>query len=60
LEEKLLKSKGLADDSDDDVDAAKWVEKSKKLAEQKALAEKRVSYLLNLNDIIGIVFNYNS
>jgi hypothetical protein len=37
-----MKTKGLAD-SDDDDDAAKWVEKTKKLAEQKALAQKRVS-----------------
>ena len=42
LEEKLMKTKGLADSDDDDIDAAKWVEKSKKLAEQKALAAKRV------------------
>jgi len=45
LEEKLL-TKGLAD-SDSDDDAGKWVEKTKRLAEQKVLAEKRVNFKLN-------------
>jgi len=43
IESKLLVSKGLGEDSEEeDLDAAKWVLKQKELAEQKALAAKRV------------------
>lgn len=42
LESKLVEVKGLAD-SDSDDDASAWVQKQKTLADQKALAEKRVS-----------------
>src|ERR1700761_8779024 len=34
IEEKLKSTKGLADDSDDDDSAAKWVERSKRIAEE--------------------------
>lgn len=59
LEEKLL-VKGLAE-SDSDEDAEQWVEKTKRLAEQKALAEKRVRrlyhYKINLvSNIISFIF----
>jgi len=42
LESKLLQSKGIADE-EDDVDAADWVARQKKVQEEKAMAAKRVS-----------------
>lgn len=48
LETKMLQSKGLAD-SDEDDDAHAWVLKQKTLAEQKALAAKRVRIILIIN-----------
>lgn len=42
IDEKLQKVKGLADESSDE-DASAWVSKSRKIAEEKAKAAKRVS-----------------
>lgn len=41
IDDKLQKVKGLADDDSDD-DASAWVNKSRKIAEEKAKAAKRV------------------
>lgn len=44
LEERLAGVKSLADESDEELDdAKKWVERQKRAAEEKSLAEKRVS-----------------
>ncbi len=52
-ESKLLTLKKLGD-SDSDDDTAKWVDRQKRLAEEKAAAEKRAKMLDQLDDEFGI------
>ncbi|XP_023236625.1 U4/U6.U5 tri-snRNP-associated protein 1-like [Centruroides sculpturatus] len=46
---KLSKVKGLAESDSEEDSAANWVTKSRKLQEEKELADKRVCYEISLN-----------
>ena len=46
LEEKLASVKTLGDESDSDEDVSKWVEKNRKIVNEKEQAEKKVSILI--------------
>uniref|UniRef100_A0A914X4B4 U4/U6.U5 tri-snRNP-associated protein 1 n=1 Tax=Plectus sambesii TaxID=2011161 RepID=A0A914X4B4_9BILA len=50
--DKLSKVKGLADD--DDVSALSWVEKSRKIEEERRLAEQRAKTLQEMDEEFGI------
>lgn len=50
----FLQVKGLAD-SDEDDDAAKWIAKSRAIADEKARAAKREKMLQEMENELGMI-----
>ncbi|GIY28552.1 hypothetical protein CDAR_409551 [Caerostris darwini] len=54
IEEKLRKTKGLADSDSEDESAAAWVKKHQKIINEKEEAEKRAKLLEEMDEEFGI------
>ncbi|XP_065199824.1 U4/U6.U5 tri-snRNP-associated protein 1 isoform X2 [Planococcus citri] len=54
LEQKLAKVKTLGDEDDSDDDVSKWVEKNRKIVNEKEQAEKKAKELDALDEVFGI------